>query len=248
MTVKTAHRTLDVVELFASERRPLNLSDMAARLSMPPSSTHALINTLLERGYLYETGKRQGYYPTRKLKTLSDAIAAAAPLLGQVGARLDALCAVTGETVLLAKRQGDAVAYLEVRESAQSVRFSPLIGELKSLHSTASGKALLGALPRAEFEALLKRLKLERRTENTITDAQKLAADIAKGRRRGWYHIVGENIADLMSISAPVDIDGETYVITVGGPTPRFKPLMARHAEHLLACCATLMEINKAGA
>ena len=55
MSVKTAERMLDLIELFALERRPLSLSNIAERLQMPNSSTHALVNTLLGRGYLYQT-------------------------------------------------------------------------------------------------------------------------------------------------------------------------------------------------
>lgn len=240
MSIKTAERMLDVIELFAAERRPMSLSDMAVRLRMPVSSTHALINTLLGRGYLYQSGKRLGYFPTRKLKQMSDAIANAAPLLDVFAPRLTALRDASGETVLLTRRQGDGVINLDVYESAQSVRFSPIIGELKPLHSTASGKAILGSLPEDEMLRVLARIKLERHTEHTITDRAQLVADVVRGRKRGWYRIVGENIRDLMSIAASVSIGGEIYAITVGGPTQRVKPKMMAHAERLLKTCAAI--------
>ncbi len=248
MSVKTAERMLDLIELFALERRPLSLSNLAARLEMPNSSTHALINTLLGRGYLYQTSKRLGYFPTRKLKQLSDAIADAAPLLDAFGPRLARLRDATGETILLTKRQGDAVINLDVYESAQSVRFFPRVGELKPLHSTASGKAVLGTMPEEELVRVLARLKLERHTEYTITDRARLATEVARGRRRGWYRIIGENIVDLMSLAVPLQIGGETYAITIGGPTQRVKPKMAAHVERLLKTRAALLrETGSAG-
>ena len=240
MSVKTAERTLDLIELFAREQRPLNLSDLAARLGMPVSSTHALLNTLLDRGYLYQAGKRLGYFPTRKLKQMSDAIAGATPLPAAFGLRLAQLRDASGETVLLTKRQGDAVTNLEVFESAQSVRFSPVVGDLKSMHSTAACKAILGSLPAEELIQTLARLKLERHTEFTLTDRVKLAADVAKGRKRGWYQIVGENIRDLMSIAMPLRSGGELYAVTIGGPIQRVKPKMAEHAERLRKACAAI--------
>ena len=240
MSVKTAERTLDLIELFAQERRPLSLSDLAARLGMPVSSTHALINTLLDRGYLYQAGKRLGYFPTRKLKQMSDAIADAAPLHATFGPRLAQLRDACGETVLLTKRQGDAVTNLEVYESAQSVRFSPVVGDLKPMHSTAAGKAILSVLPAEQMIQILARLKLERHTEFTITDRVKLASDVARGRKRGWYQIVGENIRDLMSIAMPLCIGGEIYAVTIGGPIQRVRPKITTHAERLRKTCLAL--------
>ena len=59
--VKTADRTLEVFELFAQERQPLSLSDIARLLQIPISSCHDLVRTLQARGYLYELGPRAGY-------------------------------------------------------------------------------------------------------------------------------------------------------------------------------------------
>ena len=240
MSVKTAERTLDLIELFALERRPLGLSDIAAQLRMPVSSTHALLKTLLGRGYLYPAGRRLGYFPTRKLKQMSDAIADSAPLLEGFAPRLAQLRDASGETVLLTKRQGDGVTNIAVFESAQSVRFSPIVGDLKPLHSTAAGKAILGSMPPQEMMQVLARLKLERHTEHTITDRVGLAADVAKGRKRGWYQIVGENIRDLMSIALPLPIGGEVYAVTIGGPIQRVRPKTAAHVERLRRTCAAI--------
>lgn len=207
---------------------------------MPVSSTHGLINTLLERGYLFQPKKRRGFYPTRKLKRMSDLIAEAAPLGDLFASRLAQLRDATGETVLLAKHEGDAVINLEVYESAQSVRFSPIIGDLKPLHSTASGKAILGCMEDEERARVLGRIKLARQTKQTITDPGQLAADIARGRKRGWYQIVGEHIGDLMSIAVPLQFGVETYAVAIGGPTQRIRPKLASHVGRLQMCCAVI--------
>ena len=71
MTVKTAFRVIEIVELFAREKQPLALSEMARLLDMPVSSCLGLIRTLEEQGYMYETGRRQGYYPTGRLLAMA---------------------------------------------------------------------------------------------------------------------------------------------------------------------------------
>ena len=51
-SVKSANRVLDILELFASSERPLALRDVASILGLPKSSTHMLLGTLEQRGYM----------------------------------------------------------------------------------------------------------------------------------------------------------------------------------------------------
>jgi IclR family transcriptional regulator, acetate operon repressor len=245
VSVKTADRTLDLLELFAREQRPLNLSEIAALLEIPLSSSHALIKTLQARGYLYEVGRRQGYFPSKRLGSIADAIERATPLAGIVDPILEALRDEANESVVFVKRQGDQVVYLEVFETSESVRFSPVAGETKPLHSTASGKAILGTLPPAKLAEVLERLALAPLTENTITSAKELKEQIERGRRRGWCTVLGENTRDLVAIAAPVRIGEEVYAVVIGGPPQRFKASMSSHAAKLLRACAAIEE--KAG-
>jgi len=237
MGIKTADRTLDLVELFARDQRPLNLSEMAELMGIPVSSAHGLVKTLQARGYLYEINRKQGYFPTKKLAVMTNSISRAIPLLDKLEPHLSQLRDDSEETVVLAKQQGDLVTYLDVFECNQSVRFSPISGEMKHLHSTASGKAILASMPNHEREMFLRRAPLEWRTPNTITDVERLRQEIEMGRQRGWCNIEGENIPDLMAIAAPVKINEEIYVIVIGGPIQRFKPLVNEHAKKLLTVC-----------
>ena len=239
-TAKTADRTLDVFELFAAEQRPLNLSEISELLRIPLSSSHALLKTLQARGYLYDVGRRQGYFPTKRMEDITHAIARAAPVLAAVRPTLSALRDETDETVVLAKRQGDEVTYVDVWESARTVRWSTFAGEIKPLHSTSSGKAILSGLAPQALKEVLGRLPFERRTDATITSARELREQIEKGRGRGWYQSIGETVAELMAVSGPARIAGEVYAVTIGGPTNRFKPLMARHVAALLRARARI--------
>jgi len=237
MAIKTADRTLALFEMFAIEQRPMTLSVLAEKMGIPTSSAHGLIKTLQERGYLYEVSRSYGYYLTKKLQQQVDAISAGSPLLAQIRPYLQQLSDETFETVLLGKRQGDFVIYLEVIECRQSIRFTPEVGEVKSLHCSATGKALLGSLKHPELRTTLTRLTLDKRTDQTITSVKKLEAEINSHRPRGWYQVVGENIVDVMSIAATINVAGETYTLAAGGPIQRFKPLITKHAKKLLNTC-----------
>src|SRR5690625_7977720 len=50
--VKSATRVLDLLEFFSATSSPATLTQIARQLGMPKSSTSALLNTLVNRGYV----------------------------------------------------------------------------------------------------------------------------------------------------------------------------------------------------
>jgi DNA-binding IclR family transcriptional regulator len=145
-SVKTADRTLDLLEAFARIKEPLSLSELARQLDCPVSSCHGLVRTMKGRGYLYLLQHRRRYYPTRRLLEIGAAIAAHDPLVERLIPTLEALRAHTAETVILGHRQDDEIVYLHVLEGPQTIRYAASPGERKPLHSSALGKAFLGVL------------------------------------------------------------------------------------------------------
>jgi IclR family acetate operon transcriptional repressor len=226
-------RTLDVFEIFGAARQPLSLSEIARRIKVPVSSCHLLVRALAECGYLYSLGRRKLYYPTRRLYDVARSIAAHDALIEELRPALAGLRERSGETVILGKRQGEAVLYLEVLESAKTVRYTARAGECKPLHSSAIGKALLGALAPEALEAWLASHTLQRVTPNTLTTPAQLRSNLQQGRRRGYFVTRGENVIDVMAMAVPLALEGDVFGIAIAGPLHRMEPAAARHAELL---------------
>jgi len=229
--VKTAARTLDLFEVFAKEKAPLTLTELAARLRSPISSCHALVKTLQARGYVYVLDARKRVYPTKRLLTVTQQIALNDPILERIGPVLEGLMRQTDETVILGKRHGDAVIYLDVIECRQTIRYAASAGDAKPLHSSAIGKAMLGTLDEVGRRRLLSTLPLRSVTPNTITTREALLRDIATGHTRGFYVTRGENVAEVMAISVARSVGDEPYGVAIAGPIARLdaklKPLVA---------------------
>lgn len=232
--VKSADRTLQILETFAAAGEPLGIAELARRLAIPVSACYALLKTLELRGYLYELGLRKGWYPTLRWLQKARAVAEHDPMLKRVTPLLEALGEATGETIVFGKRSGNEVVYLNVVDSPHSIRYGAQPGDRKPLHSSSAGKALLGALPPAERAALLDTLKLARVTPNTIVRRELLEKDLEAGAKRGWYATRGENVADVHAIAAPVRIDGERYAVVIAGPAHRIEDALKAHAAALL--------------
>jgi DNA-binding IclR family transcriptional regulator len=225
MVVKLAEgsveRALSILELFERQRRPLTLKEIADDCGIPASTCHSLVHTLLKRAYLYQSGARKDVYPTRRLFDLGATIVAHDPVLQRVLPTMAHLQDATGETVILGKRQGARVVYLEVLESPQVIRYSARAGDTKPLHSTCIGKALLSSLGNAQAADLLARNPPERITESTIVSVERLLADLDDGRAKGRFVTWGENVPDVTAVAVPLQLAHDVYGLAVAGPAHR---------------------------
>ena len=221
--MKSAIRTLELFETFGVARRPLTLTDLAAALDVPVSSCFGLVNALAGRGYLQPAGEKKAFYPTRKMLRCTETIAAHEPVVARLIPRLRRLRDETKETVILGQAQANwrGVIYLEVLEGPQSIRYSASIGDIKPLHSSSIGKALLSSLDPSALDAVLQKLAMEKVTRNTITAKARLKADIAAGLERGYQMTVGENVADVGAVAAPLVAENKTYGIAIAAPLSR---------------------------
>lgn len=241
MSVKTALRVIEIIETYAREKRALPLSELARLLDVPVSSCLALIRTLTGLGYLYETGRRQGYYPTGRLLAMAQRIARADPVLDRVYPSLVELRDATRETIVFAKLTQDGrVVYLDVLDSPHTIRYAPVAGEFKDVHANSLGKALMSLLDADGQAALLGAAPLTRYNERTLVTREAVLQDIDQSRQRGWFMNSGESIADVGAIAWPVTLSGEHYAISVGGPIYRIEPRQEEYARILRAACTGL--------
>lgn len=239
--VKTALRVTEIIEIFAREQKPLSLSEIAGHLDAPVSSCLALLRTLNDAGYIYETAPRKGYYPTGRLLAMAQHISDADPILKTVTPILHDLCEATNETIIFAKMQHNGrVMFLQIIESPQPIRYVATAGTQRDIHTNAMGKALLSTLEPSARHKLLSARPLSRLNENTITDLVQIENDIRQSVQRGWFESLGEMLPGVGSIAWPVRIAGNSYAISIAGPLFRIEPNIASLVPKLRLVCASL--------
>jgi DNA-binding IclR family transcriptional regulator len=187
------------------------------------------------RGYLYSEKPRGGMYPTKRMYSLASRIAQHDPIANRVAPALQELRDTTGETVLFAKRSAEQVVILDVLISPQRIRYSADLGELRTLHASSLGKAILSRMPEDERAQLLDKLEMTKLTSGTITSRRKLEDEIARSAKRGWFVNSEESVKHIYAVAVPVTINGETYAISLPGPTERMKPNLKHLVERLEA-------------
>jgi len=240
--LKPTDRALSIFEAFEAARRPLALSELAEASGMPVSTSHGVVRVMIERGYLYVTGRRKELYPTRRLVDMALQIAAHDPFLDRLEPQLLALREATQETVIVGKRQGDQIVYLAVHEGPQTIRYSAPAGAQKPLHSTSIGKAMLGELDDASLQTWLAGAPLEAITGHTLTAADALLRDIAESKQRGYFLTRAESVSDVFAVAMPVHLHREVLGIAVAGPRYRMENALEHIAAHLHAAIARIEE------
>jgi len=238
---KIVDRTLDLLELFAQEKRPLSLSDIARLLRIPISSCHDVVQAMQSRGYIYEIAPRAGYYPTLRLYALGKEIGDNDPVLMRTEILLRSLRDSLDESVSLSKVDGLNARYLLVFEPTHPLRILVKVGDsIRSIYATSAGKALLGSLNDRALAAFLRSVKPMPLTKNTVKSAAALRKDIDLGRKRGWYLNREESLNGVTTISASFRWNASVYVVTIAGPSSRLAQKLAAAARLLTDVCSRL--------
>jgi len=183
--VKSAERTVRILEVMAASPVMLTLQELRERLGYPRSSLYALVRTLRDLGWVESdaSGARFGVGPDA-LRSGS-AYLERDPALPYAAASLESLARELGRTVHYGRRDGATVMYLASREAAHDVPCRYRVGRKLPVHVCALGHALLAELTDAEVADLLPE-RLERYTAATHTRRDALHRALEGVRERGW--------------------------------------------------------------
>ena len=112
--VKSATRALEIIELFASHRQPLTVTEISNALSIPQSSSSVLLHSLSSAGFITRDRKTRKYVPSIRSVFLGNWIHDALFSDGSLLAALDALSHAAQATVRLGVRNSVYVRYVHV--------------------------------------------------------------------------------------------------------------------------------------
>lgn len=221
--VKSAARTVELLEMLAGEPRAMTLTEIASRLSVPISSVHQLLRTLVARGWL-ATGEMSGGYTigVRALMTgmsfleRDPVVQAMKPILAMLRSELN-------ETIHLARLDGARVIYLMSRESENQLRTVSRVGQSLPAHTTALGKAALATLTNEELRERLPAV-LEQITPNTFGTLDCLIAELETTRVRGWALEREENTPGTACVAAAIHGAPGNYAVSCSIPLFRLSP------------------------
>jgi IclR family transcriptional regulator, acetate operon repressor len=231
MIVKQAANVLDLLEYFVQRRTPATLSEIADSLGWPRSSTFNLIQTLVDRGYLYEPRPRSGYYPSPRWLVLAQNVAAAEPLPQLARALVAELSVDTGETAAIGAPAGVNAIFVEVQESPAAVRYFAQVGHRLPIHATATGRALLAQYAPEERFALYRKIEFRQWSPSTPISIDTVEAELRRSAERGYHQSLADYSPDLAGVALPLPLGERRLSVVVAGPMFRMVDRLGHVAE-----------------
>lgn len=232
--IPTAQRVMEVFEVFAKEERPLTNSEMARYLNLADSSCSDLLYTLRQSGYLLRTPRSRYFFPTGRLHEIAGLIAASDPMQQFASEALEMLTRKSGETSMCGHMDGDNIKVFACHQSMRALRYVLQPGVILNLHSTALGKALLGAMPIEERHATIERLKMQKDTPASITDRDELNAQIDANLAEQCFTARGEGSEGVYAIGTAGMVGGRLTAFSIVGPVHRVEKNLTEYKAILM--------------
>jgi DNA-binding IclR family transcriptional regulator len=243
-SLRSLTRALELLTLFERADAPTIRSEwIVSELALPRTTVYRLLRALRHAGFIQNAARGEVRLGTR-LRRLAE-LAEGTHDIGTASLpELQRLVRETGESAFVATRVGKMFRYAAFVESPQELRVSGYVGKTVPLHAAATGKLLLAFAPPNVVDRLLEE-PLQAFTVSTVTDRQKLRAELARIRELGFAVSSNEANAGSTGISVPLVYgdEGDLAALTLIGPDFRLNGSAAETARtHLLEAASRLAE------
>ena len=199
---------LAVLESFDTQRQRLNATLAAERAGLTRAAARRHLLTLAHLGYLETDGS--WFWLSPKVLRLSGSYLATARLPRAIQPTLNRLAGMTGESFSAVVLDGDQVVIVARSGSAQ-LAYGLHLGARLPAHATSTGRVLLAAKPRREFNAWMKGRELPRLTGHTQVEARAFRDLIDQVRQQDYCAASEEHELGVHAVAVPLrDLEGRT--------------------------------------
>jgi DNA-binding IclR family transcriptional regulator len=230
--VKSASRTLEILEYFDDVQREASVTQVAEALQYPQSSTSVLLLTLTRCGYLSYDPQRRSYYPSPRVALLGHWLPGGIIANGPLIEVMQDLSRHTGETIILATRSGTSSKYIKVVQARSPRRAHIALGSVRPLSQSCSGLAMLSILPDEDVTRIVTRIRAEARHPERMRSVREVLEIVREGRTNGYFFAVDLVVpgASMLAVALPKSLGDLPMSLAVGGQTG---PMLARKREIL---------------
>lgn len=209
---------------FTSEQPSFGVSEFAAKLGITKNMAFRALGTLLDEGFLVRdaTGKR--YELGYKVLMFMHASSEETDIRSLCAKYMKILQEISGEGAVFSIPMGPNLVTIDGID-AKGRRFVRANWVPVPLHASPGSRAILSFLHDEEIEEYIRlSVPLKRITPTTITNPDKLRAEVRLVRRRGYAIGYEDRVVGSNFVSFPVlDESGRPHgAITIGGPKERF--------------------------
>lgn len=161
------------------------LSDLSRATGFPVSTTHRLLSSLQEQGFVRSDPASKRYALGLRLFELGQQVSHARGFAGVALPVMHEVSERTGEPTLMAVLDGHHQVYVHAVRGRQQVQIRGEPGRRGPVHCTSMGKCLIAFAPAEVRARLVAEVELAGLAPGTITDRAAFEAEIDRVRERG---------------------------------------------------------------
>jgi DNA-binding IclR family transcriptional regulator len=203
--VPAATRTLMVLRFLAAQPDPVPLERLASAVGLPRSTAYHLVNAMIEQGFVTHIAEERRYCLGVAAFEVGIGYARQAPLQRIAHQPLARLVDQIGQSAHLAVPHGRDVLYVLEERAPGRAPLVTDVGVRLPAHLTASGRAMLAAMPASQVRALYPDSSaFVDRHGRGPQSLSALRAVLSETRRRGYATEDGEVTPGFASVAAAV--------------------------------------------
>lgn len=230
MSVKSAHRALKLLELFAEVKQPLTQKQIIGLLKYPQSSTGALLRSLSNDGYLNYNCELRTYFPTPQVNNLGSWMQPTQNTLHSLCIIARRLSVTFEETVALAVRNDLFAQYLMAYAPEESTHHVHQ-GSMLPLTDSSVGWLILSRQPDEAIDRICRRINFRKREKIDLRAVVRSVTSL-----RGTDHCYVNDAHSgtrfsTISMLLPLEYNDQVVALGVGGITDRIKAKHDRIVE-----------------
>jgi IclR family KDG regulon transcriptional repressor len=231
-----------VMEALADEKQ-LGVSELAARLDIHKSTVYRFLSSLQTLGYVRQNEENEKYGLSYKILDLAGRILSGIDVRQAARPIMERISDKTRETVHLSTLEQDEVIYIDKIDSSQPLRMHSYVGQKIPIHASALGKVLLAWGPKHLLGDLLKKGKLKRFTDTSITEPEALQKEIQKVHSQGYAEDREESVPGVRCVAAPIRNSDESAVAALSISLPVLRVNKAKMPTLQKMVCKGAMQI-----
>jgi len=203
--VPAASRALKVLKFLATQPDPVPLDRIARAVGLPRSTAYHLVNAMIEEGFVTHIAEERRFCLGVAAFEVGSGFSRQEPLQRLARRHLAGLVDRVGQSAHLAVPHGRDVLYVVEERAPGRPPLVTDVGVRLPAYLTASGRAILAALPPAQVRALYPdRSAFVERHGRGPTSLSALRTMLAETRQRGHAIEEGEVTPGMSSVGAAV--------------------------------------------
>lgn len=199
--VRSLIRGLAVLRVFSHQQSTLSVTEVAEKANLSRAAARRLLLTLEHVGYVQQEHARFSLRP--KVLELGYAYLSslypwdsALPVMQRFSAEVDENC--------LAGVLDFPDVVCVARTSRRFVNVSVPVGGRLPAYSSSMGRVLLASMDRDLVDEYVDTVRLRARTPFTITNREKLKAELVRVKEQGWSIVDHEVEEDVVGVAVPI--------------------------------------------